>query len=134
MKHLWLRTLIPGLLLGFTVGRLGFADYNELHRMLLFADLRLVLAFAAAVGVSIVLFWLFRGRLHLAPVLFHKGTISGAVLFGIGWAVTGACPGVALVQIGQGIWAAFITLAGIFAGSWIHGRLRKQPNLPQAGC
>ena len=134
MKRLWLRTLLPGLLLGFTVSRLGFADFNELHRMLLFRDLRLLLAFATAVSLCIALFWLFRKRLHLAPVRFQRGTIPGAALFGVGWAVTGACPGVALIQIGLGIWPAFATLAGIFAGIWIQSRLQKRDDLPAPGC
>jgi uncharacterized membrane protein YedE/YeeE len=134
VKPTWIRTLIPGLLLGFTVGRLGFADFNELHRMLVFRDLRLLLAFAAAVSLTMALFALFRGRLGLAPVRFHKGTILGAALFGIGWAVTGVCPGVALIQIGQGIWPAFTTLAGIFTGIWIHSRLQKQFGAPVSGC
>ena len=134
MKQSCIRTLIPGLLLGFTVGRLGFADFNELHRMLLFRDPRLLLAFAAAVGLSIVLFRIFGRRLKLGSVRFHKGTIIGAILFGIGWAVTGVCPGVALIQIGQGIWPAFATLAGIFTGIWIHGRFQKRLRLAVSGC
>lgn len=134
MKHIWIRTLLPGLLLGFTVGRLGFADFNELHRMLLLRDLRLLLAFAAAVGLSVALFTLFRAHLKLAPMRFHKGTIPGAALFGIGWAVTGVCPGVALIQIGQGIWPAFATLGGILAGAWIQERLQKRSKLPVSAC
>ena len=80
----WLRTLVPGLLLGFTVARLGFADFNELHRMLLFRDLRLLLAFATAVTLTIILFRIFQRKLKLAPVALHKGTIPGAALFGLG--------------------------------------------------
>ena len=134
MKYAWLKTLFPGLLLGFTVGRLGFADFNELHRMLLFRDPRLLLAFASGVGLAIVLFAIFRRRLTLSPVRFHKGTVSGAVLFGIGWAVTGVCPGVALIQIGQGIWLGSVTLAGIFAGIWLHSRLQKRLRLSVSEC
>jgi hypothetical protein len=134
MKCAWIKPLFPGLLLGFTVGRLGFADFNELHRMLLFRDLRLLLAFAFAVSLSILLFAILRRRLTLEPVRFHKGTIPGAALFGFGWAVTGVCPGVALIQIGQGIWLALVTLAGIFAGIWIHARLKKRFGLPVSGC
>jgi len=122
MRGSLLRVVIPGLLLGFTVGRLGFADYNELHRMLLFRDLRLVLAFGTAVTLCVVLFALLRRKIRLEPVRFHSGTIPGALIFGIGWAISGVCPGVALVQIGQGIWPAFVTLAGIVVGVRIHGR------------
>ena len=134
MKCAWIKTLFLGLLLGFTVGRLGFADFNELHRMLLFRDPRLLLAFASAVSLSILLFAILRRRLNLDPVRYHKGTIPGAALFGIGWAVTGVCPGVALIQIGQGIWMALVTLTGIFTGIWIHSRLKKRFGLPVSGC
>jgi uncharacterized membrane protein YedE/YeeE len=130
----WGRTILPGLLLGFTVGRLGFADYNELHRMLLFRDFRLLLAFAGAVGLAIALFAVLRGRLKLGPVDFRAGTIPGAALFGIGWAVTGACPGVALIQIGQGMWPAWASLAGIFAGSWVYTRFWSRKGSASTGC
>jgi len=129
-----LRTLLPGLLLGLTVGRLGFADYNELHRMLLFRDGRLLLAFATAVGLTIVLFHIFRRKLNLAPVAFHKGTIPGAALFGVGWAVTGACPGVALIQLSQGIWLSLATLTGIFVGIALHARFNKKLGTPAGSC
>lgn len=134
MKRIWWRSLLPGILLGFTVGRLGFADYNELHRMLLFRDLRLLLAFALAVSLSILLFALLRGRLKLAPVPFHRGLVPGAALFGVGWAVTGVCPGVALVQLGQGIGWAAITLAGILTGIWIQSRFQRRSVSPPAAC
>jgi hypothetical protein len=134
VKSNWARTIVPGLLLGFTVARLGFADFGELHRMLLFRDLRLLLAFATAAGLSIALFALLRGRLRLGNVPFRTGTIPGAVLFGIGWAVTGTCPGVAVVQLGQGIWTAAATLAGILAGVWIHDRVWPKTGAPTTGC
>lgn len=118
----WVRTVAPGFLVGYTVTRLGFADYNELHRMLIFKDLRLVFAFACGVGATFALFKLAGRRLHLQPVRFRKGTISGAVLFGIGWALAGACPGVALVQVAQGVWPAFVSFFGMLTGMWLHKR------------
>jgi len=130
----WLRTLVPGLLLGFTVARLGFADFNELHRMLLFRDLRLLLAFATAVTLTIILFRIFQRKLKLAPVALHKGTIPGAALFGLGWAVTGVCPGVALIQLGQGIWLSLATLSGIFVGIAFHTRFQKTLGTAAGGC
>lgn len=132
MNAHWPRTLLPGLLLGFTVASLGFADYNELHRMLLFRDLRLLFAFAFAVTLCVVLFSLLRSRFKLGSVRFHPGTIPGAVLFGIGWALTGACPGVAIIQVGQGLWPAWASLGGILAGVWLHRCFVKRP--PSNGC
>lgn len=127
MNLSWLRTIIPGFLLGFTISRLGFTDFNELHEMLLFRDLRLLFAFATAVSLTILLFLLLRSPLRFAPIQFHSGIIPGAILFGIGWAITGACPGVALAQVGQGLWLAWVSLAGIFVGIWLESRLFPEP-------
>ena len=134
MKARWPRTILPGLLLGFTVSSLGFADYNELHRMLLFRDFRLLLAFAFAVSLCVVLFAFLRSRLNLGSVPFRPGTIPGAVLFGMGWALTGACPGVAIIQIGQGLWPAWTSFGGILTGVWLHDRFVKRPPASTGGC
>ena len=134
-----LRVVVPGLLLGFVVARLGFADFDELHQMLVFRDLRLLFAFALAACLSIAAFAALRQRLALPPVRFHRGTLPGAFLFGVGWAVCGACPGVALVQLGQGKALAAVTLAGIFGGILLHDRLFRPKATagarpPTSGC
>lgn len=129
---LW-RVFLPGLVLGYTVSRLGFTDYEELHRMLLFRDLRLFLAFAVALALSVLFFALLKGRLKLDPVHFHKGLVPGSIAFGIGWALTGACPGVVLAQVGQGILPAGLSLAGILVGSWAASRLASAKRSP-GGC
>ncbi len=116
MSAVILRVAVPGLLLGFVVGRLGFTDYGELHRMLVFSDLRLFSAFALAVNLLVLVFMMFGKGLKLPNATFHRGLVPGAILFGVGWALTGACPGVALVQVGQGSLPALASLAGIGVG------------------
>ncbi|MCC7373389.1 MAG: YeeE/YedE family protein [Verrucomicrobiales bacterium] len=128
MNLAWLRALVPGLLLGFAVSRLGFTDFQELHQMLLFRDLRLFLAFCAAAGLCIAGFAALRRRVRFAPTPFHAGIIPGAVLFGVGWAVTGACPGVVFAQLGQGILPALWSLAGVFLGTTLASRLTRRPD------
>ena len=59
---------------------------------------------------------------------FNKGQIYGGILFGIGWAITGACPGPLFAQIGSGFLAIIITLLSAIAGTWTYGLLR--PKLP----
>ena len=120
-----------GLALGFTVARLGFADFGQLHQMLVFHDLRLLFAFATAAGLSIALFALVRGLLPAESDRVDSGTVPGAVLFGVGWAITGACPGVVLIQLGQGIPFALVTLAGVIAGIALQSRfIRRSPSSP----
>jgi hypothetical protein len=116
-----------GLLLGFSLSRIGFADYGELHRMFVFDDLRMFLVFAGAVGLSLLGFLLYDRRLFSPTRRVHPGTVPGGILFGLGWALCGACPAVPLVQLGHGRLPALATLAGVVIGTllyrWVHARL-----------
>ena len=57
---------------------------------------------------------------------FHWGNVYGGLIFGLGWAITGACPGPIFAQIGSGFPAAIITLLSAVAGTWIYGLLRDK--------
>jgi hypothetical protein len=111
-----------GLLMGMSLTYIGFADFGELHRMLVFADLRLLFTFAGGVALSFLGFALLARGKKLPPKPLHKGTIAGGVLFGIGWAITGACPSVALIHLGQGYLPALATMTGIAVGVWSYRR------------
>ncbi len=120
---LHLRVGFFGLLLGFSLGRMGFADWNEVHRMFTFADLRLFSTFAGAVVLVGLGFVLFARQGELPAKRIHKGSILGGALFGAGWALTGACPAVALVQLGHGRVMAVATIVGISAGTLLYQRV-----------
>ncbi|MBN3583207.1 YeeE/YedE family protein [Algoriphagus aestuarii] len=60
---------------------------------------------------------------------FRKGQIIGGFIFGLGWAITGACPGPLFAQIGSGFTVVFVTLLSAIAGTWVYGRFAtKLPN------
>ncbi|MES2418115.1 MAG: DUF6691 family protein [Bacteroidota bacterium] len=57
---------------------------------------------------------------------FNKGQIYGGLIFGIGWAITGACPGPLFAQIGSGFLVIIITFLSAVAGTWIYGYFRER--------
>ncbi|GDY32643.1 YeeE/YedE thiosulfate transporter family protein [Gandjariella thermophila] len=109
-----LANIITGLALGYTVANIGFGDYGELNRMFTFQDLRMFLAFAGAVVIIAVAFALLRVR--RTPGRIHAGVIPGAVLFGTGWAISGGCPAIPIVQVASGYLPALVTIAGVVVG------------------
>jgi uncharacterized membrane protein YedE/YeeE len=119
---------LAGLLLGFILSRIGFSAWDELHRMFVFDDLRMLYSFAWCVVLLAPAWWGVRraGLSTWVQRQIHRGTLVGGLLFGAGWAIAGACPGTAMVQIGEGQLGAGWTLLGIFLGNWlysvIHGR------------
>ncbi len=50
-----------------------------------------------------------------------KGQIYGGLLFGVGWAITGACPGPLFAQIGSGFLVVCITFVSALCGTWVYG-------------
>jgi uncharacterized membrane protein YedE/YeeE len=52
--------------------------------------------------------------------------LAGGALFGVGWALSGACPSIALVQLGEGQLGALVTLAGIFLGNLAYSAIHDR--------
>jgi uncharacterized membrane protein YedE/YeeE len=101
--------------MGFALAMIGFADFNEVNRMFTLRDLRMLFTFAGGVAVAAIGFLVVvRTRPRREPI--HKGVVPGSVLFGIGWAISGGCPVIPLVQLGSGYLPALVTIAGLVAG------------------
>ena len=109
-----LANIITGLALGFTLSNIGFVDYAELNRMFTFQDLRMLLSFGGAVVIIACVFAVLRVR--RTPGRIHAGVIPGAVMFGIGWAISGGCPAIPIAQVAGGYLPALVTIVGVAVG------------------
>jgi len=58
--------------------------------------------------------------------VFNKGQIYGGLIFGLGWAMTGACPGPLFAQIGTGAIVVLVTLLSAVFGTWTYGLIRER--------
>jgi len=57
---------------------------------------------------------------------FHWGNVYGGVIFGLGWALTGACPGPLFAEMGGGFYVVIITFFSAIAGTWLYGKFRAK--------
>jgi uncharacterized membrane protein YedE/YeeE len=126
MASTCVRYAIYGLLFGFVLSRTGFTNYAEVHNMFVFADLRLIFTFGGTVAVLAVAYALLTRKAKPESKPFHKGTIPGGILFGAGWALTGACPAIVMVQVGEGQLIALATVAGILVGTWLYPKVHAR--------
>ncbi len=129
--------LVLGTLFGFALSRSGAADYDYIQGMFLFERFQLYGILATGVLLTAPGLWLIKRRartlsgtpieIELKPM--NRGTIAGSLLFGVGWSLTGMCPGPILVNIGEGKVYALAALAGAVAGAALFGSLyeRLQP-------
>jgi hypothetical protein len=127
MRREHLVALLFGLTFGFAFSAAGFNQYDVVHRTLLLQYWSPWLIFASAIATALPLLWLMEwrgwhtplgGTLSLTRWHIERKHVFGAVVFGCGWAVTGACPGTVSTMISAGSLLGFITLAGIIAGIW----------------
>jgi uncharacterized membrane protein YedE/YeeE len=133
---------LVGVVFGVTLSWSGMVSPDVIRGALLFEQSYLFLMFASAVATAWIGLALLRrregrralvsgDRLTFAREPVRRRHITGALLFGLGWAVADACPGPMAAQIGQGIpWAVF-TLAGMLGGIWLHLR-RGEPETEPA--
>ena len=114
--YVYLLKIAFGVLLGFSLSRIGFSSYDELHKMFVFEDWRMLFTFAGALGLATLMFQVVLRKRFTVQRPIHKGTLLGGVLFGLGWALAGGCPSIPLVQLGEGKVLALFTIAGIVTG------------------
>jgi uncharacterized membrane protein YedE/YeeE len=134
--------VVLGVAFGFVLSRSGAADYDFIQAMFLFRSMQLygILGVGVVVtGVGLAVLQR-RGRtvsgapltVELKPA--HGGTIVGGLVFGVGWALAGMCPGPILVNIGEGKLYAVAALAGALVGAGAFGvsypRLQMPFRLP----
>lgn len=129
--------LLVGMYLGIVFVKSEVASWTRIHDMFLFREAYMYLIIGLAIAVAMVgMLVIKRFQLKSAdgvpikyePKPYHTGVIIGGMLFGAGWAITGACPGPIYAQIGAGQWLAWFTLAGALLGMFAYAALK--PKLP----
>lgn len=118
--------MLVGAVFGMTLAWSGLIDPAVIRRGLLFEESYLFLFFAAALGVAFTGTQLLRAtrpralltgeRVGWTNETPRRAQLGGALLFGTGWAIAGACPGPIAAQLGQGVVWSLFTLAGVVVG------------------
>ncbi len=117
---------IVGVLFGYVLTRIGFGSWTEVHRMFNLRDPRMLLTFVGAMALLMPVYYLLRSRLNRRLLKTSWRTVFGAVFFGLGWAVSGACPSTVLTQIGAGNVPALMTLLGVGSGILLHQQFQRR--------
>jgi hypothetical protein len=112
-----------GILFGFLLQRGGVGEYGVILGQLLLTDFTVlkIMLTAAVVGMLLVYGSRSLGWVRLHPKQGSIGTsVVGGLIFGVGFAVLGLCPGTAAAAVGQGsLDALFAGIPGMLLGSWL---------------
>lgn len=129
-----------GVVFGVMLSWTGMSSPEVIREALLFRDSYLFLMFASAVATAAIGIRLLRARRVRALLTGERISWSvdrpqprhiwGSLLFGVGWAISGACPGPIATQLGQGIAWALFTTAGVVIGIVLFLRTRRPVPAP----
>ena len=130
--------LFLGFYFGFVLVKAEVLSWYRIQEMFRFQSFHMYGVIGSAILVGIVSVWLIK-RFNAKSLsgetisLVPKNRsitryLAGGIIFGLGWALTGACPAPILALIGSGMSAFLVVLASAVLGTWVYGVLR--PRLP----
>ena len=130
-----IKYMLVGLAFGIVFVKAEIISWFRIQEMFRLQSFHMYGVIGSAVVVGIISVWLIKKfkvktiygeqiTFHTKP--FNKGQVYGGLLFGLGWAITGACPGPLFAQIGTGATVIAVTLLSAIAGTWVYGYFREK--------
>lgn len=127
-------TLLAGALFGFGLSLSTMVQPQVVLGFLRFQDMGLMLVMGGAVLVALLAYKaaprlmkkpVLDDHFHPHPSTWNRNTAVGAALFGVGWGLSGVCPGPAIAGLGTGNWDLLWALGGMAAGALVQGLRAK---------
>ena len=126
---------LAGVLVGIVFVKSEIISWFRIQEMFRLQSFHMYGVIGSAVVVGMISVWLikrfnirtFSGeKIEFTPKKFSKGQIYGGLTFGLGWGLTGACPGPLFAQIGTGALVVIVVVLSAIAGTWVYGYYREK--------
>jgi uncharacterized membrane protein YedE/YeeE len=137
LEHKWypnIKYLIAGILFGIVFVKSEVVSWFRIQEMFRLQSFHMYGIIGSAVMTAMISIFLIKKfniktiygeQIEFHPKKFNKGQIYGGLIFGLGWAITGACPGPLFAQIGTGATVVLVTLLSAIAGTWVYGYFKE---------
>ena len=131
----YLKYLVLGTLFGIILTKSEVISWFRIQEMFRFQAFHMYGVIGSAIVVGMISIQLIkRNRLKsmdgklivIADKKFNHGIWIGGFIFGLGWALTGACPGPLFAQLGSGVGSAAVLILAALAGTWTYSAMREK--------
>jgi len=131
----YVKYLALGTLFGIILTKSEVISWFRIQEMFRFQAFHMYGVIGSAIVVGMISIQLIkRNRLKsmdgkpilIADKKFNHGVWIGGFIFGLGWALTGACPGPLFAQLGSGVGSAAVLILAALAGTWTYSALREK--------
>ena len=131
-----IKFLFLGITFGITMAKAEIISWFRIYEMFRFESFHMYGVIGSAVIIGVIAVALMK-KLNIRtikgdPIIFSVKDKSilryllGGSIFGLGWAMTGACPGPLFVLLGFGVWPIIIVIIGALLGTLLYGLTKKQ--------
>ncbi|MBC8987843.1 YeeE/YedE family protein [Pedobacter sp. N36a] len=131
-----LKYILAGILFGIIMSKSEAVSWFRIQEMFRFQSFHMYGIIGTAVVLGVIAVFLIK-KFHLKdsenqPIVFpekdkqYKKYIIGGTIFGLGWALTGACPGPMFVNLGYGYLTMAIVIFGALLGTYLYGLLKDK--------
>jgi uncharacterized membrane protein YedE/YeeE len=136
---IWLAYPLLGICFGITLTQSEIVSWFRFQEMFRFQSPRMYEIMASAIAVAAASIAIIKQvgvkTISGEPITIPPKTMGmgvryavGGTIFGLGWALSGACPGPLFALVGNGVTVMIVAIASALAGTWLYGFLR--PRLP----
>jgi uncharacterized membrane protein YedE/YeeE len=131
----FIKYFLAGTLFGIILIKAEVVSWFRIQEMFRFQSFHMygVIMSAIVVGmISILLIKKFNAKsiegevIKIEPKKFSWGNVIGGIIFGLGWALTGACPGPLYALVGAGVYVMAIALLAAVLGVWVYGKFQHK--------
>lgn len=132
----YIKYLVLGIVFGIILTKAELISWFRIYEMFRFQAFHMYGVIGSAVVVGIFITRYIKARkmksmsgdpIEIAPKKFsYPRYLIGGTIFGLGWALTGACPGPLFVQVGNGFLVMVVAIASGLLGTYVYGLLRNK--------
>lgn len=134
----YIKFFLIGIYFGIVLTKAEVISWFRIQEMFHFQSIHMfgIIGLAVVVGaISVFLIKKFNLKsfggedIRLISKEYHKGLLPGGIIFGLGWALTGACPGPMFALVGNGVEVMLVAIVSAIAGTFVYGVVKDK--LPQ---
>jgi len=132
----FLKFLLVGIFFGIVLVKSEAVSWYRIFEMFKFQSFHMYGIIGSAVFLGVLFLWLLKkfkvrsiegNEIHLAPKekSFTRYLLGGTI-FGLGWALAGACPGPMYILLGTGVSSMLLVIAAAMLGTFFYGLVRAK--------
>lgn len=132
----YIKFLLVGIFFGIVLVKSEAVSWYRIYEMFKFQSFHMYGIIGSAVVLGVIIVWLIKKsklkstegeQINLPPkdrVITRY--LVGGTIFGLGWALAGACPGPMYVLLGTGVWSMIIVIAAAVLGTFVYGLVKDK--------